>query len=256
MPTKTVLWKIPWRMSVNCAEKIFHVLRDFTQRKGNARNVCVLNRESSIPSWKFATLKVNATAMFITKVISVANARTRRCPLKTVTLVSVRMDSTEKKERAAGIATAEERARRELFVIKSRVSVLVGRAIEEEPVRNARLDTIKTTGVTAISATAPHVWLSLAINAIRMVTVNVKIMLKANYVTDVKQITTEKTTFAQLATVIPQGLRANNAIVQAVSARKDSLAQKISISATRVTGVKHMVLRPTASSASAMMWAP
>ena len=201
-------------------------------------------------------LKVNATAMFITKVISVANARTRRCPLKTVTLVSVRMDSTEKKERAAGIATAEERARRELFVIKSRVSVHVGRAIEGEPVRNARLDTIKTTGVTAISATAPQLWLSLAINAIRMATVNVKIMLKANYVTDVKQITTEKTTFAQLATVIPQDLRANNAIVQAVSARKDSLGQKISISATRVTGVKHLVLRPTASSVSAMMWAP
>ena len=188
-------------------------------------------------------LKVNATAMFITKVISVANARTRRCPLKTVTLVSVRMDSTEKKERAAGIATAEERARRELFVIKSRVSVHVGRAIEGGPVRNARVDTIKTTGV-------------LAINAIRMATVNVKIMLKANYVTDVKQITTEKTTFAQLATVIPQDLRANNAIVQAVSARKDSLGQKISISATRVTGVKHLVLRPTASSVSAMMWAP
>ena len=201
-------------------------------------------------------LKVNATAMFITKVISVANARTRRCPLKTVTLVSVRMDSTEKKERAAGIATAEERARRELFVIKSRVSVHVGRAIEGEPVRNARLDTIKTTGVTAISATAPHLWLSLAINATQMVTVNVKIMLKANYVTDVKQITTEKTTFAQLATVIPQDLRANNAIVQAVSARKDSLGPKISISATRVTGVKHLVLRPTASSVSAMMWAP
>ena len=61
MPTKTVLWRIPWRMSVNCAGKIFHVLRDFTRIKGNARNVCVLNRESSIPSWKFATLKASGT---------------------------------------------------------------------------------------------------------------------------------------------------------------------------------------------------